>query len=61
MRSFSSGLWVGFVAGVVFMALMQRANDVPSLEERLLGPPAPPAPPNTPDTLASRLARQASS
>ena len=66
MRSFSSGLWVGFVAGVVFMALWQQANQQSEREEHLLGPhvaqslahlkPSSSAPTN----LADKLAQQAS-
>ena len=65
MNSFTFGVWTGFVAGFVFMALLKQSSHEPTMEEKLLGPHAAqslttstPAPESTPDNLADALAKQ---
>ncbi len=65
MNSFTFGLWTGFVAGVVFAALMKQSNHEPSMEEKLLGPHAARGmasaydiPISAPNNLADALARK---
>ena len=64
MNSFTFGLWTGFVAGVVFTALMKQSAREPTMEEKLLGPAAADdaavavEPGSAPNSLADVLAQQ---
>ena len=56
MSSFWFGLGFGFTAGLVTTALMKRAHQEPSMEEKLLEPVQTPSPqPDTPTSLADVL------